>query len=292
MNIKRYFVVATLASILVLPTVSFAQSAAEIQAKIEALLAQIQQLQARLDALQKTQTQWCHTFNINISAGSFGSEADALTESLKRENMSSITAFQEKYKDEILIPNGLTHGTGYVGPSTRKKLNQLYGCGSLPPPPGPFYKCTLEAKQCSDGSYVSRTGPKCEFAACPMYTTSYIIYKKDAGWGPCANPNDVCFSKVSLFSDGVLVVQDGDGSYKKNITADSVKSVQEIIRNSNVMHKTCTASIVADYWATYQLTVDYQTKNITFPGCEQELKSVDILIDKIKTRSRCDGLRC
>lgn len=27
--------------------------------------------------------------------------------------------------------------------------------------------CTEEAKQCPDGSYVSRTGPKCEFATCP-----------------------------------------------------------------------------------------------------------------------------
>ncbi len=27
--------------------------------------------------------------------------------------------------------------------------------------------CTQEAKLCSDGSYVDRTGPKCEFAACP-----------------------------------------------------------------------------------------------------------------------------
>jgi hypothetical protein len=27
--------------------------------------------------------------------------------------------------------------------------------------------CTQEAKQCSDGFYVSRTGPDCEFAACP-----------------------------------------------------------------------------------------------------------------------------
>lgn len=27
--------------------------------------------------------------------------------------------------------------------------------------------CTQEAKQCSDGSYVSRQGPACEFAACP-----------------------------------------------------------------------------------------------------------------------------
>lgn len=28
--------------------------------------------------------------------------------------------------------------------------------------------CTQEAKQCPDGSYVSRTGPNCEFAECPI----------------------------------------------------------------------------------------------------------------------------
>lgn len=27
--------------------------------------------------------------------------------------------------------------------------------------------CTMEAKQCPDGSYVGRTGPSCEFAPCP-----------------------------------------------------------------------------------------------------------------------------
>lgn len=27
--------------------------------------------------------------------------------------------------------------------------------------------CTMEAKQCPDGSYVGRTGPMCEFAECP-----------------------------------------------------------------------------------------------------------------------------
>lgn len=31
--------------------------------------------------------------------------------------------------------------------------------------PGPV-ACTMEAKQCPDGSYVSRTGPNCEFAQC------------------------------------------------------------------------------------------------------------------------------
>ncbi len=27
--------------------------------------------------------------------------------------------------------------------------------------------CTMDAKLCSDGSYVGRTGPNCEFAQCP-----------------------------------------------------------------------------------------------------------------------------
>ena len=42
-----------------------------------------------------------------------------------------------------------------------------------PPTPSPNLKddrkifCTQEAKQCSDGSYVGRTGPNCEFTECP-----------------------------------------------------------------------------------------------------------------------------
>ncbi len=27
--------------------------------------------------------------------------------------------------------------------------------------------CTMDAKQCPDGSYVGRTGPRCEFTTCP-----------------------------------------------------------------------------------------------------------------------------
>lgn len=30
--------------------------------------------------------------------------------------------------------------------------------------------CTMDAKLCPDGSYVGRTGPKCEFAPCPSET--------------------------------------------------------------------------------------------------------------------------
>jgi len=44
----------------------------------------------------------------------------------------------------------------------------------MPVNPGnrPTIACTMEAKVCPDGSYVSRTGPNCEFAPCPGGTTA------------------------------------------------------------------------------------------------------------------------
>ena len=38
---------------------------------------------------------------------------------------------------------------------------------SEPVTPGRKTMCTMEAKLCPDGSSVGRTGPNCEFAACP-----------------------------------------------------------------------------------------------------------------------------
>jgi hypothetical protein len=48
------------------------------------------------------------------------------------------------------------------------------GCEQAKVVPNPIPKpiaCTQEAKLCPDGSYVSRTGPNCEFADCPKVQT-------------------------------------------------------------------------------------------------------------------------
>jgi hypothetical protein len=40
------------------------------------------------------------------------------------------------------------------------------------PPAEQGAACTMEAKQCPDGSYVGRQGPTCEFAPCPQKVTT------------------------------------------------------------------------------------------------------------------------
>lgn len=86
---------------------------------------------------------FCFNFNKNLKIEDRGEDVVALKTALQNEGIisslalnnyfdeqtaSAVSAFQEKYKNEILTPNGLSRGSGYVGPSTRAKLNSLYGC--------------------------------------------------------------------------------------------------------------------------------------------------------------------
>ncbi|MDD5050935.1 MAG: hypothetical protein PHV93_04355 [Candidatus Pacebacteria bacterium] len=97
--------------------------------------------------LAQTPANFCFTFtrDLGISKPLSLQEAVALKEILMNEgfwNANSpiptynsavalaVSRFQEKYASQILTPNHLSHGTGFVGPSTRTKLNALYGCGT------------------------------------------------------------------------------------------------------------------------------------------------------------------
>jgi len=122
----------------------------ELQAQIQALLNTIAQLQAQIAALQGQPQAWCYTFNQNIHLGDRGAAVYALQTALQKQGFtigaevneqyfgeqtaSSVVGFQQKYQSAILAPFGLQFGTGFVGTSTRAKLNSLYGCGSIQSP--------------------------------------------------------------------------------------------------------------------------------------------------------------
>lgn len=109
------------------------------------LLAQIADLQAeviRLKALIGSVQNSCSSIDGDLSFGSSGPDTTCLQEALRSEgpgiypeglvtgNFLSLTRnavirFQERYASEILAPLGLERGTGYVGESTRRKINEI-----------------------------------------------------------------------------------------------------------------------------------------------------------------------
>jgi len=95
--------------------------------------------------LEKVGSQWVQitkavqaAFKSELNVGSRGSEVTALQTCLGgkvtgyfgEETKAAVILFQEKYKEAILTPSGLTKGTGTVGKSTRTKLNAI--CSQSP----------------------------------------------------------------------------------------------------------------------------------------------------------------
>jgi len=88
----------------------------------------------------KTTTTGSTSFTRNLKVGSQGADVTALQQFLLDEGVypeglitgyfgnltkGAVIRFQDKYAEDILTPVGLSSGTGYFGPSTRVKMNEL-----------------------------------------------------------------------------------------------------------------------------------------------------------------------
>ena len=148
-------------SVFAFATPAKAQTTSDLQAQINALLAQIAALQA--PGQQVGGASCATTFTMNLKLGSKGGEVMALqkflnsidgtqlattgagspgneTSTFGPATKRAVIKFQEKYAADILTPNGLSMGTGNWYASTRAKANTLCttggNTGGTTPPPG------------------------------------------------------------------------------------------------------------------------------------------------------------
>jgi hypothetical protein len=145
------------AAMIVAPSSAQALTAAELQTQINALMAQLATLQGQLSDLGGSTggtVTGCAiaSFTKNLSQGMTGADVKCLQIVLNSASdtkvalsgagssgnettffgsmtKAGVVKFQEKYASEILAVYGLTSGTGYVGSTTRAKLNTLLSSG-------------------------------------------------------------------------------------------------------------------------------------------------------------------
>lgn len=84
--------------------------------------------------------------------------------------------------DTSINPDGSSKPTNAV--TVRKDTNNV--------------ACTMEAKQCPDGSYVGRSGPKCEFAECSATNTNAEAQKESTDEVDPGNKNVRIYTSYKL----------------------------------------------------------------------------------------------
>ncbi len=125
----------------VIPVLPTNPTTDDIRTVLSALTKQVAYLQAKLNSIPPA-----GSFSRSLSSGMSGDDVSALQNVLKSHGSDiypqglvtgyfgeatrkAVIKFQEKYSEEVLKPNGLTNGTGYVGSATLKKLNDFIALG-------------------------------------------------------------------------------------------------------------------------------------------------------------------
>lgn len=261
---KYKFLVVSVLAISAMLITPVAVKAVDVQSQIQALIQQIATLQAHLKELQSQQQgggqAWCHTFNKNLRIGDSGPEIDMLATALSEEGLfstartypdfdeyvaSAVVQFQEKYASEILAPFNLKRGTGYVGPSTRKKLNALYGCSETSAQPSitvtsPNGGETWQIGSSYDIKWDSVGLNKINIELWDTSTNRSTIIAKDINavlgkytWTPGASvvPGDYKITIVSYFTENTGISDSSNNSFKITVATTSYNDLLESAKN-------------------------------------------------------------
>ncbi len=153
--------------------------------------------------------------------------------------------------------------------------------------------CTMEAKLCPDGSYVGRTGPKCEFTACPSEANN-------TSWKTLANTNYIRPQewppKLQIIDSAVFSCEQGGLGINGRPGMTIQKRINNIVYCIENVSEGAAGTFYTDYTYTFlkdnklvklSFTLAYpQCENYDDPKkteCEQERQTFDLdtLINRI-----------
>ncbi len=194
---KKIIIFIVLFSVLMFGGFAKAQNT-DTQTLISQIMAQIEMLFQQIAQIQKEESnspEWCYDFNNNLGIASTNIlDIMSLHTALEKEGISygtdkiteygpgtisAVAQFQEKYRAEILSRFGLTKGTGYLGKSTREKLNKIYRC-----------KYTENNYSIKDGLYDQE-----------YYNNDYIEDSEDATYYDSSYYDSAVTTIIDCFSD-------------------------------------------------------------------------------------------
>lgn len=115
---------------------------ARAQERIMELRKKLEEYRSLIDEIAPAPREWCYNFENDLRIGDEGKDVKMLHKALEEEGFStaaeessfalitasSVVGFQQKHKEDVLYSLDLPYGTGFVGSTTREKLNELYGC--------------------------------------------------------------------------------------------------------------------------------------------------------------------
>jgi hypothetical protein len=143
---------------------------------------------------------------------------------------------------------GITAVSGYIN---NKVLD-----GNIPKDDG-VYACTMDAKVCPDGSAVGRTGPQCEFQACPGENsdTDSTSLNNDGDGNDGSNGDE-----PSELIDGVSLESTSQGLVVGTITTSPHCGAQQIPPNPNCGPRGYATQIIATRVGTNDIASQFQTQ--------------------------------
>ncbi len=176
----------------------------------------------------------------------------------------------------IVIILALVGALGYIvydkvlyGPSTPPTVIVVSPTSTEP------VACTMDAKVCPDGSYVGRTGPSCEFEACPMSSggenkIQWSLYIGDKQAQTFLNIDKLTTKYMHVLGTNAKITIASTTPYSCNLAGSdesmvvSAKTEKHVVGRYEYCVTTQTEGAAGSSYNTYNYTVAHNSGTVIF----------------------------